>query len=53
MKSMMDRSCGARSQNTSTSGWTSPRLIRTESMNRISPRDPSAMSSRIFRTAGV
>ena len=40
MKSRIDRSCGARSQKTSTSGWTSPRLIRTESTNRISPSSP-------------
>ena len=37
MKSRIDRSCGARSQKTSTSGWTRPRLIRTESTKRMSP----------------
>ena len=47
-KSKTDRSCGARSHKTSTSGWIRPRLIRTESMNRISPertRRPRARGS--------
>ena len=51
-KSRIDRSCGARSQNTSTSGWTSPRLIRTESTNRMSPSSPAPTSSRILLHRG-
>ena len=39
-KSRIERSCGARSQSTSMSGCTSPRLIRTESTNWTSPISP-------------
>ena len=45
MKSRIDRSCGARSQNTSTSGWTRPRLMRTESTYWRSPSSPPSTSS--------
>src|SRR5665648_210682 len=46
MKSRIDRSWGARSQKTSTSGWISPRLMRTESTKRMFPSEPSAINSR-------
>ena len=40
-KSRIERSCGARSQSTSMSGCTSPRLMRTESTYWTSPISPA------------